>query len=214
MKSLLNFLLEVEKLKGKERRGWMIHKIKNGETTAEHIWHLTMLVWVLGRKKRLNMEKALKIALVHDLCEIYSPDFTSYDAANLKEKGKISLKEIINTIPKPARPTNAQRKRLEKLKQKLEKKAVDKLTAKLPIDLRKEIKNLWMDYENGYSKEGRFVKQADKTINLFQGLIYWKRYGKIQHNLWIRRSKEVLDDSVLVEFMRTLEKEFCKKRRK
>ncbi|MFH1582307.1 MAG: HD domain-containing protein [bacterium] len=214
MKSLLNFLLEIEKLKGKKRRGWVIHKIKNAETTAEHILHLTMLVWILGRKKRLNMEKALKMALIHDLCEIYSPDFTSYDAANLKEKGRISLKEIMNSIPKPARPTNAQRKRLEKLKQKLEKNAIEKLTAKLPIDLKKEIKNLWMDYENGHSREGRFVKQADKTINLFQGLVYWKKHGKIQHDLWIRRAKEVLDDPVLIEFMQILEKEFCKKCKK
>ena len=159
------------------------------------------------------MERALKIALVHDLCEIYSPDFTSYDAASLKLDGKVSLKEILKDNPKPARPTNAQRKKLEKIKHKLEEKSVNKLTAKLPVDLKNEIKNLWNDYENGYTKEGRFVKQADKTINLFQGLIYWKAYGRIQHNLWIRRAKEVLDDPVLVDFMRLLEKEFCKGKR-
>ena len=67
MEKLIEFLLEIEKLKGKERRGWVVHKIKNAETTAEHILHLTILVWILGRQKRINMEKALKMALVHDL---------------------------------------------------------------------------------------------------------------------------------------------------
>lgn len=209
MEKLIEFLLEIEKLKGKERRGWAVHKIKNAETTAEHILHLTILVWILGRKKKINMEKALKMALVHDLCEIYSPDFTSYDAAGLAEKGKVSLEKIINSLPKPGRPTNIQRRKLEKLKNKTENKAIDKLIRKLPIDLKKEIKYLWLDYENGYSREGRFVKQADKTINLLQGLVYWKKYGRIQHNLWVRRAKEVLDDPVLVEFMQALEKKFC-----
>jgi len=209
MEKLIEFLLEIEKLKGKERRGWVVHKIKNAETTAEHILHLTILVWILGRQKRINMEKALKMALVHDLCEIYSPDFTSYDAANLAEKGKVSLKKIINSLPKPGRPTNIQRKRLEKLKNRVENEAIDKLIRKLPTDLKNEIKYLWLDYENGCSKEGRFVKQADKTINLLQGLVYWKKYGRIQHNLWVRRAKEVLDDPVLVEFMQALEKKFC-----
>jgi len=55
------------------------------------------------------------------------------------------------------------------------------------------------------------VRQADKVINLLQGIIYWKKYGKIQHRLWIRRAKEVLDDPILLEFARTLENKFCRK---
>jgi 5'-deoxynucleotidase YfbR-like HD superfamily hydrolase len=86
---------------------------------------------------------------------------------------------------------------------------MNKLTAELPIDLKKEIKHLWLGYEKGLSKEGRFVKQADRAINLLQGLIYWKKYGRIQHKLWVRRAKEILDDPILVDFMKTLEKRFC-----
>jgi putative hydrolase of HD superfamily len=209
MEKLIEFLLEIEKLKGKERRGWVIHKIKNAETTAEHILHLAFLVWILGRRKRINMERVIKPALIHDLCEIYSPDFTSYDAADLKEKGKISLKKMMSSLPKPGRPSSIQRKRMEKLKNKMEMEAMNKLTAKLPVDLKKEIKHLWMGYEKGLSKEGRFVKQADRAINLLQGLIYWKKYGRIQHKLWVRRAKEILDDPILVDFMKALEKKFC-----
>lgn len=214
MENILNFFIEVGKLKGKERRGWQIHKIKKPETTAEHIFHSAILAWILGRDKKLNLEKVIKMALVHDICEIYSPDFTSYDAVGLKEKGKITIKDFLKIKPKTGRPTLGQRKKLEKIKKKLEVKAMKKLLFKLPFDLKKEIQTLWLDYENGLSPEGRFVKQVDKVTNLLQGLEYWQKYGKIQCDLWMRRAKEVLDDPLLVEFMEALDKKFLKKKNK
>jgi len=211
MKEILNFLIDLEKLKRKPRRGWLIHKIDRAETSAEHIFHLAFLVWLLGETKRLNLERAIKMALIHDICEVYSPDFTSYDAAAIKEKGKFTIKDLLRLKPKPARPTTNQRKKLERIKKILEMRAMNKLICKLPKGTKKEIKNLWLDYEEGKTREGRFVKQADKTINLLQGLLYWRRYGRIPHHLWIRRIKEVLDDPVLLNFIRTTEKKFCKK---
>ena len=211
MKNILNFLIEIGKLKGRKRRGWLIHKIKEAETTAEHIFHLAFLVWVLGKNKKINLEKAIKMALIHDICEVYSRDFTSYDAVALKEKGRVTLQEILKINPKPGRPTIIQRKKLEKLKQKLEIKAMQKLLSKLPLVLKEEIMGLWLDYEKGLTKEGRFVKQADKVINLLQGLEYWKKFGRIPHELWIRRIKEVIDDPTLLKFLKEIEKEELKK---
>lgn len=214
MRNLFHFLLELGKLKGKYRRGWTIHQIKNPETTAEHIFHLAFLVWVLGKSKNLNLERAIKMALMHDICEVYAPDLTSYDAVALKERGKITINDILKIKPIPGRPTTKQRKKMEKIKQKLEMKAIKKLISKLPSNLKNEIKELWLDYENGRTKEGRFVKEADKTINLLQGMVYWKKYGKIPYRLWIRRYKEVLDDPDLIKFASILENEFCGKPKK
>jgi len=211
MENILNFLIEIGKLKGRKRRGWLIHKIKEAETTAEHIFHLAFLIWVLGKNKKINLEKAIKMALIHDICEVYSRDFTSYDAVALKEKGRVTLQEILKINPKPGRPTIIQRKKLEKLKQKLEIKAMQKLLSKLPLVLKEEIMGLWLDYEKGLTKEGRFVKQADKVINLLQGLEYWKKFGRIPHELWIRRIKEVIDDPTLLKFLKEIEKEELKK---
>ena len=210
MDNSFNFLLEIGKLKGKKRRGWEIHKIKNPETTAEHVLHLTMLVWILGRDKKINLEKAIKIALIHDLCEIYAPDFTSYDAAAIQEKGRITIKQVLALKPVTGRPTTNQRKKLKKIKQKLEEKAMKKILAKAPEDLKKEIYSLWREYEEGSSKEARFVKQSDKIINLIQGLEYWRKYGKIKHYLWMRRIKEVIDDPDLLKMIKSIEKEFYK----
>ena len=114
--------------------------------------------------------------------------------------------EVLKRWPKF---TTAIRQKKYKNKYEVELKSLNKLTAKLPAKLRCEIIGLWLDFENGLSKEGRFVKQVDKVENLLQGLEYWKKHGKIQHKLWIRWAKEILDDPDLVEFMRTLEKKFC-----
>jgi len=85
-------------------------------------------------------------------------------------------------------------------------RAMKKLFSQLPSDLKNEISNLWLDYEKGLTPEGRFIKQADKMINLLQGLEYWKRYGKIECKLWLRRAKEVIDDPILLEFLKEFEK--------
>ena len=209
MEDILNFFIEVGKLKGKNRRGWQIHQIKNSETTAEHIFRTIIVAWILGRKKRLNLERVIKMALIHDLCEVYGPDLTPYDPLLPKDKNKAM--EVLKYWPKF---TPAFKKKKERNKYKAEYHALSKLISKLPLDLRAEIRNLWLDYEKGLTKEGRFVKQVDKTENLLQGLEYWKKYGKIQHKLWIRWAKEILDDSVLVEFMKVLEKKFHKKKKK
>jgi len=203
MKDVLNFLVEIAKLKGKKRRGWLVHQIKNPETTAEHIFHLAILVWVLGKQKKLNLERAMKLALIHDLCEVYAPDLTPYDPLLPKDQKKI--KEVLKKWPQF---TPALKRKKEKAKAKLETKALQRLIAQLPADLKKEINTLWLDYEKGLTKEARFVKQADKVVNLLQGISYWKKYGKIQHKLWMRWIKEIIDDPVLLKFIKALEEKF------
>lgn len=206
MKELLNFFIEVGKLKRKFRKGWLIHGIKNSESTAEHIFRMTIIAWVLGKNKKLNMEKVIKIALVHDLCEVYAPDMTPYDPLLPKDRKKAM--EILKKWPKF---TPSLKIKKYKNKYKIELLALKRLVSRLPLHLRKEILNLWLEFEKGLSKEGRFVKQVDKVENLLQGLEYWKKHGKIQHKLWMRWAKEILDDPVLIEFMKTLEEKFCKK---
>jgi len=206
MKEILNFFIEVGKLKRKFRKGWLIHGIKNSESTAEHIFRMTIIAWVLGKNKKLNMEKVIKIALIHDLCEVYAPDMTPYDPLLPKDRKKAM--EILKKWPKF---TPSLKIKKYKNKYKIELFALKRLVSRLPFHLGKEILNLWFEFEKGLSKEGRFVKQVDKVENLLQCMEYWKKHGKIQRKLWMRWAKEILDDPVLIEFMRTLEEKFCKK---
>lgn len=203
MKDILDFLIEAGELKGKKRRGWIIHQIKNPETTAEHIFHLSLLVWFLGKRKKINLSRAIKMALIHDLCEVYAPDLTPYDPLLPKNKNK--MMEVLKCWPKFA-PGLKEKKEKEKVR--AESTALDKLILKLPPDLKFEIKSLWIDFLKGLSREARFVRQADKIANFLQGIQYWKKYGKIQHKLWMRWIKEITDDPILLSFVRSVEKKF------
>lgn len=212
MKEILKFLKQIGILKGKKRRGWVLHKIKNPETTAEHIWHLLFLVYLIGRKKKMNLERALKMALIHDIGEVFAPDLTSYDAAGLEPQKRITPDNILRIKPKKGRPTMEQREILKKIKRKLERMAIKKLVKNLPEFLKKEILSLWEEFEENKTKEARFVKQCDHLINFLQGVEYWKKYGKIELPLWLVRAKEVIDDKDLLKILTEIEKEIKKKK--
>ena len=72
MEQLLNFLIEIGKLKKMTRRGWELRGIKNPETIASHTFRMAIMTWLLGEKKKLNLNKILKMSLIHDLCEVYA----------------------------------------------------------------------------------------------------------------------------------------------
>jgi putative hydrolase of HD superfamily len=190
MKDTLNFLIEIGKLKNKGRRGWVVHRIKNPETTAEHIFHLAILVLVLGKKKKINLERAIKMALIHDLCEVYAPDLIPLNALLFKGRKRPNLKKILTSKPKVGYPTIKERERLAKFKQTIEKKALKKLLFKLPNDLKEEMEELFEEYNEGFTGVARFVKQAECLINFLQAMEYWKRYKQIPYRLWVRWAKK------------------------
>jgi len=208
MKKLVDFAINVGKLKGKKRKGWtMINKIKDSETTAEHIFRATILAWILGKGKNLNMEKVIKMALVHDLCEVFSKDQTPYD--NLISKN-MKWREVREVLKRGSRNQYAPGQREKMLHKKFENemKGLNRLLSELPSAIKSEMKNLWLEYEKGMTSEGRFVKQIDKVENLFQALEYWKKYGKIQRDSWIIAAREWCIDPFLVEFLNALDKKF------
>lgn len=208
MDKIFKFISEIGKLKSDGRRGWMLHEIKNPETTAAHSFQVAMLVLVLGmNKKDFDVERAIKMALIHDICEVYSPDLTSYDAAGIKEDEEFTKEDVKSLVPKKGRPTTEQRRKMKKVKEELERDAIERLTADLPAKIGGEIKEIWEEYEKRITAESKFVKQADHMINLLQGMNYWKEgCTEIKHNLWIRRAKEAMDDPELIEFLIELEK--------
>jgi len=209
MEKLLNFLVAVGKLKESERRGWLIHEIPDAETTASHTFRLAFLVWLLSKKKRgMNLEKLLKMALLHDICEVYTWDETPYDPLLPKNiKKKKEMEKALDTWPDFSLKDKEHKGRQKFAR---EKKSLKKLLSTLPKEIEKEFFDLWLDFEEGKSKEGRFVKQADKLENYLQGMEYYKKYGKIRYKLWARWAKEIFDDPVLIEFFREIDDRFQK----
>lgn len=77
------------------------------ESTAEHSWSVSMIVMILMddlKKEFTEVDelKAIKLALIHDVVEIYAGDVMAFDVAARKDKEKIeaeALKKIMVIYP-------------------------------------------------------------------------------------------------------------------
>ncbi len=207
MKNILNFLIEVGRLKRTPRKGWVLRGIKNPETIAAHTFRMAIMSWLLGIEKKLNIKKVIKMSLIHDLCEVYAEDTTPYDN-KVSFKNKNKWKEITKKWP---RFSKEEKEKIYQKKYKKENKALEKLILNLPPSLKKEIRNLWDDYEKGLTKEGKFVRQLDRVENLLQALEYWEKNKQFAIEPWWVQIEELVDDPTLLEFMKALDKKFHKK---
>ncbi|WP_010478525.1 HD domain-containing protein [Thermococcus zilligii] len=71
---LLELFLEAGNLKKLRRTGWLLRGIPNPESIADHSFRTALITLFLGEELRrrgvdLDLERALKIALIHDLGE-------------------------------------------------------------------------------------------------------------------------------------------------
>ena len=66
--NIVEFYKTVRKLKEIKRAGWIERGIKNSESVADHSFMVTILC-IAFPKQEINKEKAIKMALVHDLGE-------------------------------------------------------------------------------------------------------------------------------------------------
>ena len=187
------------------RRGWVIRDIKNPESIAEHTFRAAIMAWVLAAKKnsKINLEKLLKMALIHDLCEVYSGDTTPYDSILPKEKK--ARQALLKTWP---RFSEKEKKRLAEKKYKKEKEGLEKLIKDLPLKLKQEIMNLWLDYERGSSPEGKFFKHADRIESFLQASEYWRNNKHLPLKPYWIQAEELHDDPTLLEFIEQIDKEF------
>ena len=101
IESLLPFLKEIDKLKKIERQA-LIHSGGRRENSAEHSWHLAMSVLVLQSlsPKKLDIGKAVKMALLHDIVEIDAGDTIVYgDLSGKKADEARALDRIMGLLP-------------------------------------------------------------------------------------------------------------------
>jgi len=201
---IMGFLMEVGKLKTIKRTGWVMAQAKKPETVAQHTFQMTIMSWFLGTLKGLDTNRIVKIALAHDLCEVYAVGHSPYDPILISSK-----EEARKIVEKPARMPRAERLEWLLHKRAKEWKAIVKLTSNLPKVLQDEIIGLWIDCEEGLTKEGRFVSQVNKMANLFQAIEYWKKDKKFPIMPWWILIKERVDDPLLLKFAEELDKEFA-----
>lgn len=155
LEKIFDFLHLVENLKSTLRYNFT--KTGRKESSAEHSWRLSLMLFVLIKELKIavDAERAVKIALVHDLAEAITGDID----AVLVAEGKASKQD----------------------KQKLELEAMAKIKATLPQEIGEEIYSLWREYEDASTKEVKCVKAVDKLETLTQLIeAGYKTYDKPQ----------------------------------
>lgn len=208
MKEILNFLIEVGKLKKMPRTGFVWLGIKNPETIAQHCFRVAILNWILGKKvkPRLNLEKIIKMSIGHELCEIYAGDMTPYWGLLPRDSKK--RKEILKRWIRLPKKVKEKRDKIKFLK---EKKGLQKLIQNLEPRIKKDIFDTWVEYEKMNSREGRFVKQGEKIETLLQALEYWGPEPDTPVFGWWEEVEDLVDNPILLEFLKKIEKRFYKK---
>ena len=149
MQALFDFFVQTQKLKEVKRSGWALRGIKNGEHVSDHSFSVALMAYVFAKRKGLNEEKAIKMALVHDVFEVLTGDIPT----RLKEENQ----PIKNSEKKEA-----------------EEKALKEILKPLDEKLRKEIFSLWEEFEEGKSREAVLVRELDKLDMALQGFVYEK----------------------------------------
>ncbi|MGZ3724175.1 MAG: HD domain-containing protein [Pseudobdellovibrio sp.] len=101
LESLLPFIKEIDKLKKVERQT-LNYTGDRRENTAEHSWHLAVSVLVCANcaPEKINVEKTMKMALLHDLVEIDAGDTFIYgDQSAKKSDEERAAKRITGLLP-------------------------------------------------------------------------------------------------------------------
>ena len=135
---ILDFLRAAESLKTATRSGWTT--AGQPESVAEHTWRLCLMAMVLRPAfPDVDLEKLLKICIVHDLGEAIGGD-----------------------IPAPEQVRRGASKSGD------ERRDLLQLLAPLPQAQQAEILGLWDEYESAASPEARLAKGLDKLETILQ----------------------------------------------
>jgi putative hydrolase of HD superfamily len=85
--SIVSFLTDIERLKLVERKAY-VSDFSRRENSAEHSWHLAIGLLTVARELelRFDLQKALVMALIHDICELDAGDTPIYGPARPEQR--------------------------------------------------------------------------------------------------------------------------------
>ncbi|HRH42999.1 MAG TPA: HD domain-containing protein [Pyrinomonadaceae bacterium] len=141
LESCFEFILELEKLKAVQRRTKPLG-LERYENSAEHSWQVSLLALTLAKfaNQPIDIERVIKMLLLHDIGEIDADDTFFFNSTGRQEaKGK-------------------------------EAAGVKRLLAILPDEKADEFWKLWNEFENGDSNEAKYARAIDRVMPMLQNL--------------------------------------------
>ena len=79
MENLLAVLTDVGRLKTLRRAGWVRSGVEEPESVADHSYRLAMLALLIAPRLGLDIDRLVRLALLHDLAEARIGDLTPAD---------------------------------------------------------------------------------------------------------------------------------------
>jgi putative hydrolase of HD superfamily len=147
---LINLLSELMRLKAVPRMGWLLRSVRDVESVAAHTFGVAFVAMLLAdraraRGREVDVERVLRMALLHDLTEARTGDLPStikryFGSATLKAADERVLREMLSNLG----------------------------------SLGESYLELWLEYEHRATLEARLVKGADKLDLLLQAFEYEK----------------------------------------
>lgn len=163
----LDFLIEIDKMKNILRQTLLADGSRQ-ENDAEHSWHLAVMAMVLfeyAYSPEVDLLRVLKMALVHDLIEVYAGDTFCYDDAG--------------NATKEAR----------------EREAADKLFGKLPTEQGAELRALWEEFDAMETPDALYAASIDRLQPLINNYLTqghtWKKNDIITSDKVYKRMEPI-----------------------
>ncbi len=130
---LLRFTALVDKMTGIMRHTLLIDGSRR-ENDAEHSWHIALMALLFKdyAPKDTNVERAIKMCIIHDLVEIYAGDTFAFDSEGNKDK------------------------------EERERKAADKLFSQIPDGIAAEIRSLWEEFDRMDTPDSKYAATMDR----------------------------------------------------
>ena len=161
MQQIIDFILELEKLKGVTRKTRPIG-LERYENSAEHSWQIALLAasLVTFAEPGTNIDHVVLMLLVHDIGEIDTGDTIVYAEEGWPER------------------------------KAAERAAVTRIFGMLPDPQRSKFMSLWDEFEEGATPEARLAHTADRAmpvlLNLANNGQSWRENG-ITYERVVRR---------------------------
>ncbi len=134
LKNQMQFLVEADKMKTVLRRTLVADGSKR-EDDAEHSWHIALMAMTLFEyaedKENINIDRVVRMALVHDLVEVYAGDTFCYDEKGYEDKAE------------------------------REKLAADRLFSLLPKEQGQEYRSLWEEFDKKETPDALYASAVD-----------------------------------------------------
>ncbi|HEV2120124.1 MAG TPA: HD domain-containing protein [Candidatus Bathyarchaeia archaeon] len=145
MDELIGFWEFAARLKAEPRRGWLKKlRLQRPESVADHSFALSILCLFEGERRGYDVEKLLKLALLHDLEEAITGDLTPQDKESKGEK-TVTAQKI---------------------------SAREQLLSYFRGEDQRAYRELWAELESENSKEGQLVHELDKLEMALQANEY------------------------------------------